>query len=192
MTYNTQLKKLVLPEYGRNIQRMVDHCMDIHDRDLRTDCAHSIVDAMYQMFPPTGDPNEYRRKLWDHLAIMSDFELDIDWPFEPLRPDDILSKPDPMPLPVQERYNRQYGKNVEFMVAEIAHMPECPDREILIMLIANHMKKILTTTENDSIEDAKVLKDLRYMSHGMINVDPQTMHLHEFKPLAPPKKKKKK
>ena len=81
LTYKNHLKTLVLPEYGRNIQNMVDHCLTIEDRDERTRCARSIIDAMSILFPAQGDRQAARRKLWDHLAIMSGFELDVDLPF---------------------------------------------------------------------------------------------------------------
>ena len=100
LTYTNHLKKLELPEYGRNIQNMVDHCLTIEDRAERTACANAIIKAMVALFPNnTADREEYRRKLWDQLFIMSDFRLDVDVPFEPVRPETFSGKPDPLPLP---------------------------------------------------------------------------------------------
>lgn len=100
LTYTNHLKKLILPEYGRNIQNMVDHCLTLEDREERTACAHTIVRAMMTLFPNnTSDREEYRRKLWDHLLIMSDFKLDIDLPFETVRPETFEGRPEPLPLP---------------------------------------------------------------------------------------------
>ena len=82
LTYNTQLKKLKLPEYGRNIQQIIDYCCTIEDREERTRCAYSIIQIMGSLFPQLGDEADYKHKLWDHLAIMSDFKLDIDYPYE--------------------------------------------------------------------------------------------------------------
>ena len=82
LEYNSQLKQLILPEYGRNIQQMVDHCMTIEDREERTRCAFTIVQIMGNMFPELRDVEDYRHKFWDHLAIMSDFKLDIDYPYD--------------------------------------------------------------------------------------------------------------
>ena len=82
LTYNSQLKKLVLPEYGRNIQQMVDHCLTIEDRAERTRCAFTIVQNMANMFPQLRGETDYQHKLWDHLMIMSGFQLDVDAPFE--------------------------------------------------------------------------------------------------------------
>lgn len=191
LTYNTQLKKLILPEYGRNIQNMIDHCMNLADRDERTRCANAIVEAMITLVPATGDPKAYRKKLWDHLAIMSDFALDIDWPFEVIVPESLTSQPDHLSLPGVKINNRLYGHVVEMMIAHTSEMPEGPDREALALLLANHIKKLLSAND-DGVDDAKVFKDLRMLSHGVLNFDPEVVHLHEFKVLAPPKKKKKK
>lgn len=95
LTYTNRLKKLILPEYGRNIQNMVDYCTAIEDRDERNICAATIVDAMQTLFPATGDAEEYRRKLWDHLAIMSNFMLDVDYPYELVDRRVFGDKPDP-------------------------------------------------------------------------------------------------
>lgn len=87
LTYNTQLKKLILPEYGRNIQQMVDYCVSIPDREERTVCAYSIIASMGNLFPQLRDTEDFKHKLWDHLAIMSDFKLDIDYPYEIIKPE---------------------------------------------------------------------------------------------------------
>ena len=93
LTYNTQLKKLVLPEYGRNIQQMVDHCVTIEDRAERTRCAYSIIEIMGNLFPNLRDENDFKHKLWDHLAIMSDFKLDIDYPCDVITEENLGSEP---------------------------------------------------------------------------------------------------
>lgn len=192
LTYNTQLKKLILPEYGRNIQRMVDYCFSIEDFDQRTACANSIVETMFTLFPPVGDPEEYRRKLWDHLAIMSDFALDIDWPVDVIRPESLHIAPDPVPLPAFNISRRQYGKNIELMISRIVEYPEGDERDVLSVLIANQMKKMMVTVDNDIVEDEKIFRDLLEMSHGAINLFDKDVRLHEFKTIQGPSKKKKK
>jgi hypothetical protein len=194
LTYTTQLKKLILPEYGRNIQNMVDHCLTIADRAERTRCARSIVEAMNILFPTNGDAEAYRRKLWDHLAIMSDFKLDIDWPFDLIKQDVLDTQPVKMHYQPNEVQYRQYGLYIQQMVARAAEMPEGEERDALIMLLASQMKKLMLAVNKDGVDDAKIFKDLRIMSHGMINLDPEKVHLHEFKqaPVATGKKKKKK
>ncbi len=192
LAYNTQQENLKLPEYGRNVQRMVNHCMTIEDRDERTACAHTIIDTMYTLVPPTGDPKKYRRTLWNHLAIMSDFQLDIDWPCEVIESDRLHEQPDPVYYSINDIRYRHYGKNIETMVEYVSQMPESGERDAMQLLVANHMKKLMLAVNPDGVDDAKIFKDLRHLSHGRVNLAPETVHLHEFKTLAPPKKKKKK
>ncbi len=194
LTYSNHLKRLVLPEYGRNIQNMVDYCVTIEDREERTRCAHSIIAAMHTLFPPTGDCDEYRRKLWDHLWIMSDFRLDVDYPFEHVDPQVFDDTPDPVKAerPGTMPY-RHYGSLIPGLIARAAGMEEGEEREALVLMIADQMKKTLLASSNDGVEDARVFSDLRHISHGAISLDPATVHLHEFRqaPLPSGKKKKK-
>ena len=195
LTYNTQRKRLVLPEYGRNIQRMVDHCMSIEDRDERTRCAHTIVRSMGNLFPELRAEENYH-KLWDHLAIMSDFKLDIDYPCEIVKPDELNSKPEVVDYSQSRVRFRHYGKIIEQLIDSAAAMEEGPEREQLVMLIANQMKKQMLAVNPDGVEDQKIFNDLALYSHGAIRLDPRVHHLHEFMevPVAQNggKKKKKK
>ncbi len=194
LTYTNHLKRLVLPEYGRNIQNMVDHCTTIADREERNRCAEAIIEAMLTLFPSQGDAVEYRRKLWDHLLIMSDFTLDVDFPFEHVAPETFDGGPAPVPA---ERPGsmpfRHYGRYIQGLVEAAVDMEEGEARDALIVLIANQMKKTLVTASNDNVEDARIFADLRAMSHGAIHVTPDRMQLCEFKqaPVASGKKKKK-
>ncbi|MDE7141462.1 MAG: DUF4290 domain-containing protein, partial [Muribaculaceae bacterium] len=121
MNYNTNLSRLVLPEYGRNIQRMVDHCLAIEDREERTRCAHTIVRAMGNLFPELRQ-EENRHKLWDHLMIMSGFTLDIDFPCEVIQAAEIKTPPDVVPY-TQSRFNmRQYGILTRHMIDQASAM----------------------------------------------------------------------
>ncbi len=181
-----------MPEYGRNVQRMIDHCLTLPEKEQRNICANTIIEAMYRLFPPTGDQQAYRRKLWDHLAIMSDFNLDIDWPFEVIRRDELNTKPDMVPLPAYNIQRRHYGKNLELMIGEASLMPEGEERDVLALRIANHMKKLMVTSDNDNVEDERIFRDLRDMSHGAINLVGSDVRLHEFKALPGPSSKKKK
>lgn len=192
LTYNTKLKSLTMPEYGRNVQRMIDHCLTLPEKEQRNACANTIIEAMYRLFPPTGEQQAYRRKLWDHLAIMSDFNLDIDWPFEVIRKDELNTKPDMVPLPAYNIQRRHYGKNLELMIEEAAHMPEGEERDVLALRIANHMKKLMVTSDNENVEDERIFRDLRDMSHGVLNLMGNNVRLHEFKALPGPSSKKKK
>lgn len=192
LTYTTQLKKLVLPEYGRHIQNMIDHCRTIEDRQQRTACAYSIHKAMLTLFPTQGNLENYRRKLWDHIAIMSDFELDIDWPVEVATADVDYGKPDTLPYPGRSQSYRQYGNAVRCVIDKIVAMPEGDERDTLIMLLANQMKKLNLVDSPDGVEDEKVFKDLYYMSDGKIAIYTDQLQLYNYKPAPGSGKKKKK
>ncbi len=196
LTYNSQLKKLVLPEYGRNIQQMVDYCLSIEDRDERTHCAYTIVQNMANMFPQLHSETDYLHKLWDHLMIMSGFQLDVDFPFDDIiREENLDTKPAPIQYELEPIRMRHYGKNIERMIERAASYPEGEERDALAMLLANHMKKLIFQINNEDVDDAKIFKDLAYYSHGVIRLDPATHHLHEYqvvKAAQPTGKKKKK
>ena len=181
LTYNSQLKTLVLPEYGRNIQQMVDHCLTIEDRDERTHCAYTIVQNMANMFPQLRAETDYQHKLWDHLMIMSGFQLDVDFPFDDIiKEENLETKPDPIRYELEPIIYRHYGKNIERMIERAAEY---------------HMKKLIYQINNEDVEDAKIFKDLERYSHGAIRLDPETHRLHEYqivKPAQPAGKKKKK
>ncbi len=193
LTYNNQLRALVLPEYGRNIQNMVDRCLEISDREERSRAAQAVVDTMLILFPNTGDREEYIRKLWDHLMIMSDFKLDVDLPFEPVNPAVFEDHPDQIPLPgLPDGKFRQYGTLVRRSIDLACRLPEGEERDELIMLTANQMKKILVENSRDTVDDAIVFADIRAMSHGVILLDTALHVLHDFRPSPRPTSKKKK
>ena len=197
LIYNSQLKKLVLPEYGRNVQQMVDYCVQLEDRDERTHCACSIVDTMALLLPQIKQEANWRHKLWDHLAIMSNFQLDIDFPYEIVQPDNLNTKPLPVAYKKEPIAYRHYGKLIEHMIARAAEYPEGEERDALVMLIANHMKKLIFQISNEVVDDRKIFKDLAHYSHGVIRLDTDTHALHEFQAAPTPanqqaKKKKKK
>ncbi len=192
LTYKNHLKPLVLPEYGRNIQNMVDHCLTIEDRRERTLCARSIVDAMSILFPVQGDQQAYRRKLWDHLAVISDFKLDVDLPFELVRPAEFDTTPDPVGSGENMIHRRQYGHLVEAMVERVRSMEPGEERDELTMLLANHLKKLLTAQNPEGVEDVKVFKDLYEMSDGEIEIYPEDAALNDYRVAPSPSKKKRK
>lgn len=194
LTYNTQLKKLVLPEYGRNIQQMVDHCLTIENRDERTACAKSIVDAMGILFPEFKDSEE-SHKLWDHLAIMSDFKLDIDYPCEIVKPETLDSLPEKVKYTEPYFDKRQYGRYLLAMIDRASQMEVSDERDTLVFLIANQMKKtMLAYGGTDFVDDQRVYNDLAILSRGAIRLTPEICSLNDY--IMPPsvngKKKKKK
>ena len=195
LIYNSLLKKLILPEYGRNVQQMVNHCMTIEDRDERIRCAQTIVAIMDNMLPEQRDEANHVQKLWDHLAIMSEFKLDVDYPVEIVEPSHLQTKPERIEYHLEPIKYRHYGKIIERMIERAAQYSEGEERDALVMLLANHMKKSIYQINNEVVEDSKIFNDLAHYSHGVIRLNPETHALHEFQVIQAPgtsKKKKKK
>ena len=132
MKYNTEEKKLVMPEYGRNIQNMVDYCITIQDREERKRCANTIINIMGNMFPHLRDVNDFKHILWDHLAIMADFKLDIDYPYEIVKKEDLYSRPPRIPYNNSRIRNRIRTGDGKGSADQIAGYPDeeiVPDLE---------------------------------------------------------------
>ena len=181
MRYNTQEKRLALPEYGRNIQNMVDYCVSIPDREERTLCANAIVNIMGNMFPHLRDVNDFKHILWDHLAIMADFALDIDYPYEVIKREDMYNKPNRLPYSQGKIAYKHYGKNLENMIEKAIQYEEGEQKEYLISLLANHMKKSFSVWNKENVEDRKIFKDMENLSGGKIVMDEETHKLAESK-----------
>lgn len=157
MEYNTQQRKLPLPEYGRSVQNMVDYALTIEDRGERQRCANTIVDIMGSMFPNLRDASDNNHKLWDHLAIMSDFKLDIDYPVEVVKKESLEIKPDRIPYSQHNIRYRHYGRYIQELIHIASDYSESEERKMLLLnLIANHMKKDYQNWNNkDGIETRK-------------------------------------
>lgn len=179
MEYNTRQKKLPLPEYGRSVQKMVDHALTIEDREERQRCAASIVRIMGSMFPNTRNLPDYERKLWDHLAIMSDFMLDIDYPFEVIKKEEFHVAPERVPYQNGEIKNRHYGRIVEQMIAHACTLEEGEERDRLIELILVQMKKNYIAWNKDGVEDKKILEDLRVYTKGAIDLQEREIRISQ-------------
>lgn len=192
LSYNTHLKKLVLPEYGRIIQEMVDHCLTIEDRAQRNLCAQTIINAMGNLFPALKEGEENKRKLWDHLAIMSDFKLDIDYPYEIVQQDSLETNPDKIAYNTVISDNRHYGRHLIAMVQRAAQMEQSEERDALVLMLANQMKKVMLASGNDSTDDVRIFKDLAAISHGEFRLNPDEVKLNEYNIIVPPTTKKKK
>lgn len=185
LDYNTQLKKLELPEYGRNIQRMVDYCTQIEDREERTRCAYAIIATMGNLFPHLRDIDDFKHKLWDHLAIMSDFKLDIDYPYEVLKPDNLYTRPKPISYKLSPIKYRHYGKLLEDMLKKSTSFPEdSQEREQLLSLLANNMKKTLYNSSKEIVEDERILKDIKeYVGDVVGDITVEDLKLRSIKDL---------
>ena len=160
MEYNTQQRKLSLPEYGRSVQNMVDYALTIEDRAERQRCANTIVNIMGGMFPYLRDVEDSNRKLWDHLAIMADFKLDIDYPVEIVKKESLRIKPDRIPYSQNHIHYRHYGRYVQEMIQTAINYPEGEEKILYLELIANQMKKDYLNWNKDGVEDQKIFDDL--------------------------------
>lgn len=168
--YNASRNRLVLPEYGRNIQNMVEYIMTIKDREERNKLAYSVITIMGNMNPHLRDISDFKHKLWDHLAIMSNFQLDIDSPYEKPEAKLLNTKPKRVEYKSSEIKYKHYGRTLEILVDAAADYPEGEEKELLIKIIANHMKKSYLTWNREVVSDGEIFKDLKVLSGGRINI----------------------
>lgn len=190
LPYNTGNEPLPLPEYGRSIQQMVDYCVMIPDREERTACAYTIVDVMRTLFPKALTDKKDDSKFWDHLNIMARFELDIDFPCPVTGPEDFNIKPDKIPYTTGRISLRHYGKAVEQMIDKAKDMPEGAERDEVISLIANQMKKLLHARSPESADDRRVFHDLERMSDGKIILNEEHDRMPDYVDFDDPQKQK--
>lgn len=174
LDYNTQREKLVLPEYGREIQQMVDYAVSLTDRAEKQRCAETIIAIMNRMFPEGRNADGHERKLWDHLAIMSGFQLDIDYPFEIVDAVQIAQKPESIKYPMKDIPVRHYGAMVFELFDKLKTMEPGPERDVLASLTANQMRRDLVQWSHGSCDVEKVASDLACFTDGKIQLDLDT------------------
>ncbi|NCE71911.1 DUF4290 domain-containing protein [Odoribacter sp. Z80] len=188
LKYNTQRKKLILPEYGRNIHIMVNYLLTIKDREERTKAAKTVIDVMGNLYPHLRDVPDFRHKLWDHLAIMSDFKLDIDTPYPLPSMEKLQEKPERLSYGTHHIKYRHYGKLVEKLIEEIRNQKDPEQKRALIVLTANHMKKSFLTWNKDSVEDEQIYNDINTL-YGSTLILPEGITLSNPKDLLQKKNK---
>lgn len=159
-----------MPEYGRGIQDMVEYALTIQDRAERQRCANTIVSIMGNMFPHLRDVPDFKHKLWDHLAVMADFKLDIDYPYE-ITPKKEDNRPAPLAYPMKKIRYRHYGYLLETLIEKLSEMPEGEEKEELTMLVAGQMKRSLGNWNKDAMDDEKIAFDLEAYTHGVVHLD---------------------
>ena len=179
LDYNTQREKLVMSEYGREIQKMVDVAVGLPTKEERMRCAQTIIRQMENKNPQVCDSADYEQTLWDHLYLMSHKQLDIDWPFDVSDAERILSKPAPMPHPTKDSqaHLRHYGRLMTEVFEKLKTMPAGEERDELVRLTANQMKRDLMTWGHGSVDDEKVADDLARYTDGVIQIDPADLRL---------------
>ncbi len=183
MEYNTQLPHLQIPEYGRNIQVMIDHCVNIEDRDERNKCAKAIIQIMGQLNPHLRDIADYTHKLWDHLFLISKFRLDVDSPYPRPTAETFTTKPDIVPYPATKMRYKHYGKTIERIIDVAKTYEDGPEKKELTRLIANHLKKSYVNWNKDSVTDDVIFKQFKEMTNNELIIDEGTAltHANELK-----------
>jgi hypothetical protein len=197
LDYNTQREKLLMPEYGREIQQMVKHAISLDNKDERTRCANAIVKLMATKMSHLNGSEDFNRTLWDHLFLISEGQLDIEWPYDVTTAESIHTKPQPLPLPQNIIRQRHYGRLVEELFEKLKNMDEGPQRDELARLTANQMKRDLATWGHGSMDNEKVADDMARFTDGKIQLDLKNFVFEKVTATARPdttkqKKKKKK
>lgn len=178
MEYNTQLPKLQIPEYGRNIQVMIEHCVTIEDREERNKCAKAIIQIMGQLNPHLRDISDFNHKLWDHLFVISQFKLDVDSPYPKPSVESFQTKPANVPYPATHMKYKHYGKTIERIIDAAKKFEEGPEKKELTRLIANHLKKTYVNWNKDSVTDDVIFKQFKEMTNGELLIDESSALAH--------------
>lgn len=170
LEYNSSRNKLVISEYGRHIQKLVEYAMSLENKQERQKMADGIIDIMGELNPQLRDVADFKHKLWDHLFIISNFELDVDSPYEKPILEKLFEKPEPLNYPNAKIKYNHYGKVIELMVDEAIKMQDQDIKNKLVVAIANQMKKSYVNWNLDSVEDEIILNHLTKLSNGMLSV----------------------
>ena len=168
MKYNTARDHLVLPEYGRNVQKMVDHATTIQNKEERNKCVKTIIEFMGQMNPQLRDLKEFNHKLWDHLFIISKFQLEADSPYPLPEPKKLDERPEKMPYPKNKIKFPFYGAALENMIRYAVIQNDGRDKEIMTGMIANHMKKSYLLFNKHSVSNDTIILHLKQLSDNKL------------------------
>jgi hypothetical protein len=167
---------------------MVDYIKTIEDRDERNRLAHSVVAVMGNLNPHLRDINDFKHKLWDHLALIAKFDLDIDYPYDPPKPETFIEKPKKVEYGSHQIRYKHYGRSIELMVKATSELSEGEEKDKVINMIANHMKKAYLSWNRENVDNEVILKDLQEMAGG--NIDISKITLTETKELMNKGKRK--
>ena len=170
LEYNTVREDLIIPEYGRHIQKMIHHASSQKSKEERNRIAKSVISVMGNLQPHLRDVSDFQHKLWDQLFIMSDFKLDVDSPFEKPKKEELLAKPDPLSYPQNFPKYRFYGNNIKIMIDEAVKWDSGDKKDALVYIIANHMKKCFLNWNKDSVEDQVIFDHLYELSNSKIDL----------------------
>ncbi|MEE1222338.1 MAG: DUF4290 domain-containing protein [Bacteroidaceae bacterium] len=178
MKYNTQRDHLRMPEYGRAVQEMVMLATGLPDREERQRCAETVKDIMVNMFPELCEQPDHEELVWNHIAYISEYKLDVDYPCEITRLDDDSTKPEPIHYPQHNIKQRQYGHFLEESLHKLAEYPEGEERDELLDMIANQMKLSLFNWNKDSMDNEKIAQDIERYTQGQVQLDVDDFHFN--------------
>ncbi len=184
-----------LPEYGRYVSEMVKHIATLPTKDERQRCAEAVVSVMASLNPQLREQPDFMQQVWDHLAYIAEYKLDINYPYPITRLDDATSRPCPLSYPANRIEQRQYGHLIEASLAQIASMEEGEERERLLGMVANQMKQSLFTWNRDAMDNEKVAADIEAYTQGRAKLDTGSFRfapVHELNQQAEGKRRKKK
>ena len=170
LEYNTVREELIIPEYGRHIQKMINYASSRESKEERNKLANSIISVMGNLQPHLRDVPDFQHKLWDQLFIMSDFKLDADSPFEKPSKEVLNAKPEPLSYPQSFPKYRFYGNNIKIMIDEAVKWDAGEMKEALVLTIANHMKKCFLNWNKDSVKDQVIFDHLYELSETKIDI----------------------
>jgi hypothetical protein len=177
LEYNAERPHLIIPEYGRHLQKLIDQATEIADRDERNKAAKYIIQVMGSLNPHLRDVPDFQHKLWDQIFIMSDFKLDVDSPYPVPTRDVINLKPERLAYPQKNPKYRFYGNNIKYMINVANSWEEGEMKSALVMVIANHMKKSYLSWNKDTVTDAVIFEHLYELSDGKLNLLQSTEEL---------------
>ncbi|RZJ38639.1 MAG: DUF4290 domain-containing protein [Chryseobacterium sp.] len=170
MDYNTDRTQLLLPEYGRNIQQLVEHCKTLQTKEERNEMALAIIEFMGQRNTHLRDEENYKHKLWDHLFILADHNLDVDSPYPVLSEEDLFTKPRKMDYPSLDNAYKFYGKSILQLIEKAIALEEGDEKEALTHVIANNMKKSYNVYNKEHVQDDVIFRHLKELSGDKLDL----------------------
>ncbi|KQR71120.1 DUF4290 domain-containing protein [Pedobacter sp. Leaf176] len=169
--YNTTRSHLILSEYGRNVQNMVKYICELPTIEERNKYAQAVIDLMGFLQPHLRDVADFKHKLWDHLHIISGYQIDVESPYPKPLPENAFKKPEPLPYPQQRITYKHYGKTVENLIEKAMREENPENKKAMVQGIANFMKMAYVTWNKDNVSDDTIIKDLKYLSGGLLSLD---------------------
>ena len=189
LEYNTEREHLIIPEYGRHLQKMINYATSRETKEERNKVAKAIISVMGNLQPHLRDVPDFQHKLWDQLFIMSDFKLDADSPYEKPSKEVLQARPEPIKYPQNHPKYRFYGNNIKTMIDVANTWEEGELKEALVYTIANHMKKCFLNWNKDTVEDDVIFNHLYELSNGKINLKNKEEDLTDSSSLMRSKKR---